>query len=188
MLRKVVLSLLLLVVALPCFAENAPSTPVAAPILVVDVKRILDESKAAISAQRKIESQRGAFQTEIAGQEKHVRDAEQDLLQQREKLDAAQYAEKENQLRQKFRDVEKYVQERRRALDRATKISMDKVHGVLLDIVTEIAKKRGSQAVLVKQQVLWVPAAQDITDEVLQRLNTQLPDLPVDVVTPATKP
>jgi Skp family chaperone for outer membrane proteins len=162
---------------------NAPTAP-HLPILVVDVKHILDESKAAIGAQKKIEVQRSAFQDEISMQEKHIREAEQDLLQQRGKLDEKAYAEKETQLRQKFRDVEKYVQERRQALEKATTFSMGKVHDVMIEIVADIAKKRGAQAVLAKQgnnAVLWAAEGSDITTEVSNRLNAQLPDVPVNI-------
>lgn len=150
-------------------------------VIIVDVKRILDESKAAIGSQKKIEEQRSAFQEEIAAQEKNIREAEQELLAQRGKIDAKEYSQKEDQLRQKFRDVERYVQERRQALEKATSLSMGKVHDVLLDIVKDIARKRGVQAVLVKQEVLWSEPILDVTDMVLERLNTELPDVPVNV-------
>lgn len=186
MMRILVLFLLL---ALPLdAAETAPAPPPSASVLVVDVKRVLDESKAAVGAQKKIETARSAFQVEISNKEKAIREAEQDLLQQRSKLNQQQFAEKEGQLRQKFRDVEKYVQERRQALEQATTRSMGKVREVLLDIVKDIAKKRGSPAVLVKQQALWVQPSLEITDEVLERLNATLPDLPVAVERPASKP
>jgi Skp family chaperone for outer membrane proteins len=175
---------------LPLMVQAAPTavTPVVAepgkPILIVDVKRILDESKASVNVQKKIEAQRADFQTEIAAKEKLIRQAEQELVSSRGKLDAAAYAEKENQLRAKFREVEQYVQERRRLLEQATTLSMGKVRSVLLGIVTEMARSRGAQAVLIRQQVLWSESALDITDEVLQRLNVDLPDVPVNIETP----
>lgn len=151
------------------------------PFLVVDVKRILDESKAALGAQKKIEAQRKLFQEEIALQEKRIREAEAEMQSLRGKLNAQQYEEKENQLRQSFRAVEKYVQERRQTLEKATTSSMGKVRDELLQIVSEMAKKRGSQAVLIKQQVLWSIDGADVTDEVLATLNQKLPEVPVDI-------
>ena len=183
------LILCLLFLALPLQAADgaaraqAPVAPpaVTAPILVVDMKRLLDESKASVSVQKQIESRRSAFQSEIADKEKNIREDEQALLQSRSKTTEADYAEKENQLRQKFRDVEKYVQERRQLLEQATTASMGRVRSALLGIVTDIAKKRGAHAVLVKQQVMWSESALDITDQVLERLNKELPDVPVAI-------
>jgi Skp family chaperone for outer membrane proteins len=180
--------------ACPLWAETPPAPASATPklqLLIVDVKTVLDESKAAIGAQKKIEVQRSAFQDEISIQEKHIREAEQELLQQRSKLDEKAYADKENQLRQKFRDVEKYVQERRQTLEKATSQSLGKVHDVMLKIVADIAKKRGAQAVLAKQvsnvAVLWSMEGSDITSEVSARLNTELPELAVNIDNPDVK-
>lgn len=191
--------LLAIIMAFWAFTANAEVAP--APnanaatvprfsILVVDIKRVLDDSKAAIGAQKKIEAQRSAFQDEISSQEKHIREAEQELLQQRGKLDEKAYAEKETQLRQKFRDVEKYVQERRATLEKATSQSLGKVRDVMQEIVADIAKKRGAQAVLAKQgnqAVLWSIEGNDITQEVSSRLNTQLPELAVNIDVPDVK-
>jgi len=168
-------------------AETASNATPRFPILIVDVKNVLDDSKAAIGAQKKIETQRSAFQDEISAKEKNIRDAEQVLLQQRGKLDEKAYAEKETQLRQKFRDVEKYVQERRQALEKATTQSMGKVRAVMQDIVADIAKKRGAQAVMAKQTALWTLEGNDITAEVSSRLNSQLPDVPVNIDVPEIK-
>ncbi len=181
--------------AFTAMAEVAPAPPGAPatprfPILIVDVKHVLDDSKAAISAQKKIEVQRSAFQDEISSQEKKIREAEQELVQQRGKLDEKAYAEKETQLRQKFRDVEKYVQERRATLEKATSQSLGKVHDVMQGIVSDIAKKRGAQLVLAKQgnqAVLWTIDGNDITAEVSARLNAQLPDIAVNIDVPDAK-
>lgn len=176
---------------LPLLAAAAPPSAIApapnlapAPILVVDVKRILDESTASVNVQKKIEAQRAAFQTEIAAKEKQIRDAEQDLLASRGKLSQQAYTDRENQLRQKFREVEQYVQDRRRLLEQATTFSMGKVRSVLLGIVTDIARKRNAQAVLIKQQVLWAENSLDVTNLVLEKLNAALPDLPVNIEAP----
>ncbi len=151
------------------------------PILVVDMKRVLDESRAAVSVQKKIEARRSEFQKEIADKENEIRNDEQELLQSRGKMEAKAYAEKENQMRQKFRDVERYVQERRRVLEQATNDSMGRVRSVLQTIVTDIANKRSAHAVLSKQQVLWSQGSLDITDQVLERLNAELPDTDVTI-------
>lgn len=197
----------------PSKAATNPTPMLPGPILVVDIKRILDESKAIIAAQRKIEIQREAFQQEIAEQESQIRTLESALQAQRDTkktdtkrtlatpntqppdtqppdtqpADVQNYAEKESQLRQKFSAVEKYVQERRKALDQATQKVMAQVQGVVMAIVTQDALQKKAQAVLIKQQVLWIAPGQDITDTVLQRLNSRLPDIAVDIAVPAAK-
>ncbi len=183
---RLLLALVLVFMGGPAFAADPAPAQATAPsgVLVVDIKRLLDESTASVNSQKKVEARRSAFQTEIADKEKTIRDAADNLQQQRGKIDATAYAAKEDQLRQQFRDVEQYVQDRRRVLELATANAMNRVRDAMMRIATDIAHKRGAQAVLSKQQVMWSENSIDITDQVLQRLNTELPDIDV-VIEPA---
>ena len=154
-------------------------------IAIIDVQRILQESLAAKSSQKKLEVQRSKFQNEIEGEENELRQAEQSLAKERDKLPAQAYADREQQLRQRFTTVENHVQTRRKALDQAFTDSMDSVHNALLSAVDKIAHERGANIVIIKQQALWTDAAMDITDEALKRLDQTLPK--IDVVMPVEK-
>jgi outer membrane protein len=180
----------LLLVATPAFAENSPksalsatTTPLPTPIVaVVDVQRIMDESLAARSVQKQLETQRSKFQTEIEKEENELRKAEQDLTKSHDQLTADTYSDHEQQLRQRFLAVERHVQERRKVLDQTFNDSMNEVRASLLEIVNAVAHEHGSNLVLIKQQVLWTDKALDVTDEVLGRLNTKMPQVPVKTV------
>src|ERR1700722_6099439 len=79
------------------FADKIKEQPV---IAVVDVQRILQESLAAKSVQKQLDSQRAKFQTETEGEENELRQAEQDLTKSHDQLAASVYADHEQQLRQ----------------------------------------------------------------------------------------
>jgi outer membrane protein len=163
----------LLLSAVPVKADNSKSLPTPA-IVVVDVQRILDESMAAKSVQKQLESQRSHFQTQIEQEENGLRSAEDDLNKARDQLTADVYSEREQQLRQRFLTVERHVQARRKVLDQAFGDSMNTVRSSLLDIVNTVAHEKGANIVLIKQQVLWTDKGLDVTDEVLDRLNAKL--------------
>jgi Skp family chaperone for outer membrane proteins len=153
-------------------AANSLPAPVVA---VVDVQRILQESLAAKSVQKQLEGQRAKVQAEVAGEEKKLRQAEQALVKSRN-VDAPDvYAEKEQGLRQQFLEVERQVQSRRKALEQAFTDSMNVVRKSLLDNVNDLAKERGANIVIVKQQTLWTDKTVDITDATLARLDKALP-------------
>ncbi|MDD5585457.1 MAG: OmpH family outer membrane protein [Alphaproteobacteria bacterium] len=161
-------------------AAQAQTFP--APVIaIVDVQRILEESLAAKTVQQQLESQRAKFQNEISGDETGLRQAEQELAKSRDSVSPDVFADKEQQLRQKFLKVERRVQVRRKALDQAFTDSMNVVKKNLLDIVSAIARERGVNMALVKQQALWSDKRMDITDEVLARLNKALPQVQVKV-------
>jgi outer membrane protein len=148
-------------------------------IAIVDVQRILEESLAAKSVQKQLETRRAKFQSEIEGEENGLRQAEQDLSKSRDQIAADLYADREQQLRQRFLVVERHVQARRKVLDQAFTDSMNAVRAALLEIVDTIAHEHGVNLVLVKQQALWVDKPLDVTDEVLARLNAKLPEVAI---------
>jgi len=177
--------------AMPCLAAEQPkaatpavvaAAPTGVKIAVVDVQRILQESLAARSVQKQLETQRAKFQAEIAEREKQLHESDAELKELRntnandEKLN-----EREQQLRQRFNEMERDVQGKRHALDEGFTNSMGVVRNGLLDVVHEIAKNRGVQAVLLKQQALWYDPSLDMTDEVLAQLNARLIDVPVKI-------
>lgn len=147
---------------------------------VVDMQRVLQESRAAKSAQRQLDSQRARYQTETEKEENQLSSAEQELTHTRDHLTGDVYAEREQQLRQRFLSVERNVSSRRHALDQAYTAAMNEVKNVLLDIVQTTARAHGVNMVIVKQQVFWSEKPLDITDEVLQKLDKKLPQVSVN--------
>lgn len=164
--------------------KNKLPSPV---IAIIDMQRILQESLAAKNVQKQLEIQRAKFQTEIEGEENGLRQTEQELSKSRDQIAADVYADREQQLRQRFLTVERHVQARRKLLDQAFTDSMNTVRASLLAIVDSVAHERGANLVLVKQQAVWVDAPLDVTDEVLKRLNAKLSDLTVKMP-PEDKP
>lgn len=179
-------SLMLAVLGMAGASHAAESKSTTAPnIAIIDVQRILQESQAAQSVQKQLDKQRTKFQSETETEENSLRQAEKELTRVRETATPTVYADREQQLRQRFLTVERKVAGRRKALDQAFTDSMNSVRNVLLEIVQAIAKERGLNLVLVKQQALWVDKAFDITDDVLARLNKKLPTVTLPPMTDA---
>jgi outer membrane protein len=167
----------ILVCGLPQTVRAEKTAP--ATIALVDMQRILQESLAAKSVQKQLDAQRSKFQNETESEENELRQAEQDLSKSHDQLTAPVYADKEQQLRQKFLTVEQRVDERRKLLDKSYTDAMNSVRTHLLEIVEAIAKQHGDNIVLIKQQTLWSEPSFDITDEVLKRLNKDMPDVAI---------
>ncbi|MEJ0062992.1 MAG: OmpH family outer membrane protein [Alphaproteobacteria bacterium] len=179
--RHLVLLIAVLLMPAAAWAEAKPPLPPASITAIIDVQRILQESLAAKSVQKQLENQRAKFQAEISEQEKQLRDADEELKEARNTLAADAFAEREQKLRQKFTEVEREVQGKRHALDGGFTAAMEVVRKNLLDVVQDVAKLRGFNLVLLKQQSLWYDPALDITDDVLNRLNIKLTEVPVKV-------
>ena len=170
----IAVALMTVMLSVSAWAANPPAVA-----LVVDVQKILDESEAAKGVQKLLNTQRVQFQTETEKEENQLRVAEQDLGKAHARLSAEVYSDREQQLRQRFIAVERHVEVRRKLLDQSFTDAMNVVRDNLLNIVQVVAKERGANLVLVKQQILWMDKSLDVTDEVLARLNKALPQVTI---------
>ena len=186
MLLRAVFCLLLFPLALHAETRQAERAAVLpSPVVaIIDVQRILQESLAAKSVQRQLEAQRAKFQAEISEQEKQLQFADTQLKESRSNTPPEALALREQQLRQRFTEVEREVQTKRHALDDAFATSMGVVRTNLLEVVHEVAGQRGITLVLLKQQALWHDPALDMTGDVLGRLNARLAEVPVKIKSP----
>jgi outer membrane protein len=154
-------------------AQQLPTTIAA----VIDYQRILKDAAAAKSIREQIETRRKAYQDEINKEEQRLREADQSFAKQRSLLTPEALAEKRRDFEKEVVDVQRMVQERRRALDRASAIALNEVKKALVDIVTGIAEERGFNVVLAASEVLFFASEIDITEEVLAKLDGQLPEV-----------
>jgi outer membrane protein len=155
------------------WAQQLPTTIAA----VIDYQRILKDAAAAKSIREQIEARRKAYQDEINQEEQRLREADQSFAKQRSLLTPEALAEKRRDFEKEVVDVQRLVQERRRALDRASAIALNEVKKALIDIVTGIAEERGFNVVLAASEVLFFASEIDITGEVLAKLDGQLPEV-----------
>lgn len=172
-----------LLLASPVLAADPVKTPPAIAI-VVDVQRVLDESEAAKGVQKYLNGQRSQFQADTEKEENQLRSSEQELTKARDHLSADAYGEREQQLRQHFLAVERHVEARRKTLDQTFTDSMNIVRDNLIKIVERVAREKGANLVLVKQQVLWMDKPLDVTNEVLAELNKTLPKVTIKPLSP----
>ena len=156
-------------------AEPLP-TAVAA---VIDYQRILRDAAAARSIRDQIEARRKSYQDEISKQEQQLHEEDKAFAKQRSLLTPEAFAEKRREFEQRVADVQKLVQERRRALDNASVAALNEVKKALIEVVTSIADERGFNLVLPTSDVLFFARKIDLTDEVLAKLDARLPNVRV---------
>jgi Skp family chaperone for outer membrane proteins len=173
-------ALLLPVAADPALAQQS-AQGVELPIAVVDVQGVLRNSDPAKEIQSRINERRQAYQRQVTEEEKALRSSEQDLQQERSTLEPDVYQQRLRSFRNRVADVQKSVQERRRALDQAFTMAMNQVRDELVSVIAEIADERGAKVVLFKDHIVIAEKSLDISDEALRRLNERLPSVPVEL-------
>jgi Skp family chaperone for outer membrane proteins len=149
-------------------------------VAVVDMQRILKESKAMTSINSQMKKIREEHQVEITKQEEVLRKGEKELTEQRKLLAKKAFAKKEKAFKKKIINIQRDVQEKRAAIDAALNQSIKIVERTIYKVVEEMAAKKKFKVALPSSQTLFVDDSLNITEEVLKKLNSQLPKVNIE--------
>src|SRR5262249_12999301 len=110
---------------------------------------------------------------------------ERDSLQrQQASMSADALNQKGCEFQQKVNDLERNVEGKRQALEKSNGEALSKIQEEMLKIIADIAKQRKSNLVFQRTDLVLFDQAFDVTDEVLQKLDEQMPTLTVNFVAP----
>jgi Skp family chaperone for outer membrane proteins len=168
----------------PAPAPAAPATPANLAVMVVDVQALLQNSKAAKMVREQIEGKRAEYAKEISHQEETLRQERDSLQRQQATLTADQLNTKGRDFQAKVNELDRDVQAKRQALERSNSDALQKIQEVMVKIITEIAKDRKANLVFQRSELVLFDQGFDVTDEVLQKLDEQMPTLTVNFVAP----
>ena len=172
----------------PPAPATAPASPTTLNILVVDVQSLLQNSKSAKMVRQQIEQKRAEYAKEISQEEQTLRQERDALQRQQSSLSAEQLNQKGRDFQAKVNELDKSVQGKRQALERSNAEALEKIQGAMLKIITELAKDRKANLVFQRSELVLFDQVFDVTDEVLQKLDEQLPTLTVNFTPPPAAP
>ena len=176
----------------PARAQQTPSPPPAVTpalsVLVVDVQSLLQNSKSAKMVRQQIEQKRSEYAKEISQQEDGLRRERDALQRQQASLSPEALNQKGRDFQQKVNELDRSVQGKRQALERSNAEALESIQGVMLKIITEIAKERKANLVFQRSELVLFDQSFDVTDQVLLKLDEQFPTLTVNFVVPTPEP
>jgi len=170
----------------PAPAPTAPPLPAAQnlSVMVVDVQALLQNSKAAKMVRGQIEQKRNEYSQQISRTEEALR-AERDALQrQQASMSPDTLNKKGREFQQKVNNLDLDVQSKRQALEKSNSDALSKIQSAMLRIIADIAKQRKANLVLQRTDLVLFDRSFDVTDEVLQKLDEEMPVLNVNFVAP----
>ena len=157
-------------------------------VMVVDVQALLQNSKAAKMVRSQMEQKRNEYTKEISRAEEQLR-AERDALQrQQASLSADALNKKAREFQQKVNDLDRDVQSKRAALEKSNNEALTKIQQTMLKIIADIARQRRANLVLQRTDLVLFDQSFDVTDQVMQKLDEELPVLTVNFVAPEPVP
>jgi outer membrane protein len=169
-------------------AQQPAATPATLPttlsVMVVDVQTLAQNSKAAKMIRTQIEGKRAEYQKELTRQEDDLRKESEALQKQQATLSADAFKAKGRELQGKVNQYERDLQSKRQALERSNADALKQIDDVVKKIIYDIAKDRKANLVLQRAELLLYDPAFDVTDQILQKLDEELPTLTVNFVAP----
>jgi len=155
-----------------------------AAVLVVDMKRIKSDTAAGRDMLAKTIEIRRRIQAGVAERGERLRAEEQRLAEERETLDPEDFREQVRAFEQQvFANRELSERETRRlqlVLSGASTLLKDRATAVFAAIMRE----RRADLLLDSSQIILSADRLDITDEVIERLDIILPEMPIELVDP----
>lgn len=159
---------------------NKNTSTVNSNIGVVDMKKILAQSKAYQSLVDQFEDVRRKHRNTFTKQEDIIRDEESELLKQKNILSKEAYAEKVKILGKKINELKSKQARDAQKFELAFEKSTNKIQGALVDVLSIIANNKKLNLVLAKSQVILVGKDIDLTDDAVSELNKVLPKISLD--------
>ncbi|MCI5059727.1 MAG: OmpH family outer membrane protein [Alphaproteobacteria bacterium] len=150
-------------------------------IAVVDVEKILAESKAGKDLQKRLKTKREAFQKEFSERENMLMKAEKDLVQEKAKLSQEEFLTKRKEFEKQLLETRNLFQKRRSALDRGVANALKELRKNIFQVTAEVADEFGYKVVLTRSSVVIVEKNIEITDKVLKRLDDKIQTLSLDI-------
>jgi outer membrane protein len=173
--KKFLLTGVAAAIILPCaaFAETAGG------VAVVDTRYIMDNSKAGKSVAEQIESKRKTYQNELKEKEASLSNEKKKIVAEQGKGDKAALDAKLADFQKKLQDANKLLNSRQAQLEAASLNGIKQIRDKTVDIVKRIASDKGYSAVINKSAILYNADDTDITKEVMDRLNSDLPSVSI---------
>jgi Skp family chaperone for outer membrane proteins len=150
-------------------------------IAVVDVERILNDSKAGQSIQKQLKQRRESFQKEFKAKEDQLMQSEKTLVQSKSDLSAEEFSKKRKEFEKKLLETRNLFQKRRNSLDKGLGAALSNLRKSIISVTAEVAEEGKYQVVLTRDSVVIVDKSMDITEKVLSRLNSKVSDIKLEI-------
>ena len=148
-------------------AEKRPT-----PVLgVVDTDLLLQESLAAKGVRLERDKYATNYQNQVKDTEAKLRAEDQELSQQRGILAQDVFTQRATAFQQKLADFQAQLKDKQERLDFSFQQSMQLIGNKIMAVSGEIAKDKGINAVMARNQLMIFDPGMDITKPVLDKLN-----------------
>ena len=140
-------------------------------IAVVNIDKVLRVAKATERVRALLDEKREEFQNDFATREASLLQIEKDLQSKRTLLSEEAYRAEVAQFQNEVASIQKEIQFKRQAIDKAFQEAQDEIRALAAEIVAEIAGSQKLDVVINKSSAVVFRQDLDITEAVITQLN-----------------
>jgi len=143
-------------------------------IAYLDMQKVLNQSKAGISFNKKLAKMHKENIDNFKKKELELKEQEQDIISKKNILEKAELEKKLNELRKKSND---YRIERKKKIDSLSKKRIDVTNDILKElqpILTEYSDSESISLIVDKKSIVIGKTELDITDKIIELLNAKI--------------
>jgi Skp family chaperone for outer membrane proteins len=157
--------------------ENYPTTSIA----IVDLNLILSDSKAAKDATKQFEIIQKNTEEEIIASDKTMLEERNKLIEQQSVIAPEAFELKAKDYEKKLQNYQSEKQNKLRNLEGVLQKARNEILENVKPILEELSKELGVTVILEKNSVLLSATNMDITENVIKKLNKELPKIKVSL-------
>lgn len=159
------------------FADQYPNTSIG----IIDINKVLTESKAAVDATKQIETIQKKSDDESKEEDEMIINEREKLIEQQSVMAPEAFEIKVADFEKKVQKYQIERQEKLRKLDQMVQIARAKILEEVKPIINDYASELGITVILEKNAVILSADDMDMTNEVIKRLNKNLPKIKVQL-------
>ena len=143
----------------------------ASKVAVLDIEKIVKESKAMKYVQNKVSKQQDKYQKLVTTKQKDLEKEQKKVESKKSVLSESAFEKEVTKFEGKVEELKEYVDRKQNSLKKASLDAMGKINDVIKDIIADISKDRGIDLIIPANQALYFKDSMDISEEVLTKLN-----------------
>lgn len=148
---------------------------------IVAYQIVLNRSNAVTSIRNQVQAELKAIRQEMDRLEQQFRDRDSELDRQASVMSADAMTQARQSFEENLSQARSSILQRQRSVEQANLVALQKVERKITDIVTRLAQERGYNLVLDGSAVLIMDPAMDISQNVLEALDAELPSVSVRI-------
>ena len=173
------LTLKLLSVMLTFAATPLTAHAAATDIGVIDFVKVISTSKAGNDIREQLKTKEKEYTDQIKSKEEELNGKKDELNEQKGVIGAELFDKRYEEFKKEVFDTQKDVHSKKVLLENKKNEAIETIRTTAVEIIKNVAKEQKLAIVVAKSTVIHTDLSADITDEVLKRIDKQLPSIKI---------